>query len=456
MDQAAQGQNTEKAHAFFARAAEIAERGNFDYAISMYIEGLCLDPDNLTEGHLRLRELALLRQSRKGKKPSMVEKVKYGRGKDPLEHMVNAEFLLAKDPDHLPYLQAMLKAAYTGGYTKTAQWLADLLFVAIDASENPSVHVYVLLKDAYESIGKYEKAVVACKRASDMKPSDYELADEFKRLSAELTLSKGKYDQEGDFRQSMKDGDAQRKLQASDGVIKSDDFRATLLNDARSQHAKNPTHPQNIFNLANTLAQAETDEAENEAIELLEDAFTSTMNFSFKQRAGEIKISQLKRHVRLSRRNGESKKKIAELSEQLNHAQTEHWREVIENYPTNLQAKYEYADKLLANGKYDEAIPLFQEAQRDPRRKTLAMGKIGVCFFLKEWIPDAMEVFQRAIDSYELKDDAVGKDLQYNLGLCYEKQGDTDKAMEIYRKIAQMDFGYRDVSKRVDRLRGSS
>jgi tetratricopeptide (TPR) repeat protein len=453
MDQTHQGQNTDKAHTFFLRAKEIAEKGNYDYAINMYIEGLRLDPDNLTEGHLRLRELALLRQSRKGKKPTMVEKVRYGRGKELLEQMLNAEFLLAKDPDHLPYLQAMLKAAYTGGYTKTTQWLSDLLFVAVNAADHPSVNAYVLLKDAYESIGQYEKAIVACRKAAELKPSDGDLDDEFKRLSAELTLSKGKYDQEGDFRKSIKDSDAQRILHASDGVIKSDDYRATLLNDARKQHAQNPTHPQNIFNLANALAQAETDEAENEAMELLEDAFASTMDFSFKQRASEIKINQLKRHVRASRKAGQSKEQTEKLAGQLNQAQLEHWRRMIENYPTNIQAKYEYADKLLANGKYDEAIPLFQEAQKDPRRKTLAMGKIGVCFFLKGWVSDAMEVFQRAIELHELKDDAVGKDLQYNLGLCYEKQGDTDQAIEIYRKIAQTDFGYRDVSKRVDKLR---
>jgi tetratricopeptide (TPR) repeat protein len=453
MDQPAEGQNVEKARTFFARAKEIAERNNFDYAISMYIEGLRLDPDNLNQGHLPLRELALLRQLRKGKKPSMVERVKYLRGKDTLEQMLNAEYLLAKDPDHLPYLQAMLKAAYTGGYTKTTQWLADLLFVATNGSEHPSVHAYVLLKDAYASIGQYEKAIVACKRASELKPSDHELSDEYKRLSAELTVLKGKYDQEGDFRKAIKDSETQRILQASDGVVKSDDFRETLIRDARAQHAKNPTLPQNIFNLANTLAQAETDEAENEAIELLEDAYSSSRDFSFKQRAGEIRISQLKRNLRKARRTAGTGQQVAELLGQLDQVQLEHWRQVVENYPTDLHAKYEYADRLLAAKQYEQAIPLFQEAQRDPRRKILAMGKIGVCFFLKGWTTDAMEIFQQAMDSYEIKDDAVAKDLQYNLGLCYEKLGEKEKALEFYRKIAQIDFGFRDVSKRVDRLR---
>ena len=83
------------------------------------------------------------------------------------------------------------------------------------------------------------------------------------------------------------------------------------------------------------------------------------------------------------------------------------------------------------------------------------MGKIGVCFFLKGWTTDAMEIFQQAIDSYEIKDDAIANDLHYNLGLCYEKLGKDAEALEIYRKIAQIDFNYRDVSKRVDRLRKS-
>jgi tetratricopeptide (TPR) repeat protein len=455
MDNGASEQDLEKAQAFFARAKEIVVMNNFDYAIDMYLEGLHLDPDNLIHGHLPLRELALLRQSRKGRKPTMVERVKYLRGKDNLEQMLNAEYLLAKDPDHLPYLQTMLKAAYTGGYTRTTQWLADLLFVATNGSEHPSAHAYVLLKEAYESIGQYEKAIVACKRASELKPSDHELSDEYKRLSAELTVSKGKYDQEGDFRKAIKDSEAQRILQASDGVVKSDDFRQTLISDARDQLEKNPELPQNIFNLSNVLAQTETDEAENEAIELLEKAYSKSKDFSFKQRAGEIRINQLKRNLRKARREAETGQKADELLEKLDKTQLEHWREVAENYPTDLHAKYEYADRLLAAKEYEKAIPLFQEAQRDPRRKIKAMGKIGVCFFLKGWTTDAMEIFQQAINNYEIKDDAIAKDLHYNLGLCYEKLGNNDGALEIYRKIAQIDFNYRDVSQRVDRLRKS-
>jgi hypothetical protein len=40
------------------------------------------------------------------------------------------------------------------------------------------------------------------------------------------------------------------------------------------------------------------------------------------------------------------------------------------------------------------------------------------------------------------------------LACSYEQQGDTEKALEIFRKIAQLDFAYRDVRQRVDNMRG--
>jgi tetratricopeptide (TPR) repeat protein len=125
----------------------------------------------------------------------------------------------------------------------------------------------------------------------------------------------------------------------------------------------------------------------------------------------------------------------------------------VENYPTNLQVKYEYANALLENKQCDDAIPLFQEAQRDPRHKIAAMDRIGLCFYLKGWYTDAIDVFNQAVEAYELQDDDMAKDLRYNLGRSLEANGEEEKALEIYRKIAQLDFGYKDIRQRVDSLR---
>ena len=452
--------NAAKAYAFFERARKAAETQNFDYAIEMYLDGLRCDPDALEQGHLRLYELALMRQGKEGKKPSMVERMKHLRGKTPLEQMLNAEYLFAKDPDHLPYAEAMLKAAVAGGYRKTVGWIANLVFQANNASKRPSANTYVLLKDSYKSIGQYDKAIVACQLASKLKPEDADLADEFKNLTAELTMARGKYDQEGDFRQSIKDREEQEKLQSQQAVVKTEDYRISAVEDARKEYAQDPNLPKNIMNLAQALSELQNDEADKEAIELLEKAYKTKDEFSYKQRAGQIRIKQLKRKVRRAKaaveakpEDSEAKSRLSKLNDQLTSTEVEHYRLCVENYPTDLQSKYEYGSRLIRNKKYDDAIPLFQEAQRDPRHKISSMDKIGLCFFLKGWYADAIDIFTQAIESYEIKDDGVAKDLRYNLARSYEQQGDKDKALEIYRKIAQLDFAYRDVRQRVDKLR---
>jgi hypothetical protein len=440
-----------KAKAFFEKARKVAETNNVDYAIDMYLQGLRYSPDALEEGHLPLCELALQRQGRGGKGPSMMEKMKHLRGKTPLEQMLNAEYLFTKDPKHLPFAEAMLKGAMAGGYTKTAGWLANLVFQKNNASKRPSAQTYILLKDSYAALGQFDKAVVACQYASRLRPEDGALADEFKNLSAELTMARGKYDKEGDFRKAIKDRESQEKLHGQDSVVKTEDYRVKAVEDARKKIAQNPNIPANIFSLADALSDMDTDEAENDAVALLENTYKAKQDFSYKQRAGQIRIRGFKRKIREAKaaleanpEDAQAKAGLEQLSGQLNDAELEHYKLSVQNYPTNLAVKYEYAIRLVRNKQYNEAIPLFQESQKDPRRKIASMNQIGYCFFMKGWLADAIDVFTNAIESHELKDDAAGKELRYNLARAYEEQGDKEKAF---------DFGYKDVSQRVDKLR---
>ena len=463
LTEATDQQNLEAAKSFFEKARKAAERRQYDYAIDMYLSGLTRAPDALEEGHLPLCELGLQRRGRGGKKPSMMEKVKRMRGKTPLEQMLNAEYLFVKDPDNLAYAEAMLKAAVEGGYQRTGHWIANLIFQTNNALEKPSLQSYLLLKDCYAALGQYDKAVAACQRAVRMRPESKELADEYKNLSAELTMSKGRYGQEGDFRQSIRDSETQAKMYAQDRVIKTEDYRAKAVEEARRAYAREPDQDKNIFNLTQVLADLQTDEAESEAIQLLEDAYAGRDDFSFKERAGSLRIRQLRRKIRQAKKevearpqDAQAKARLNELSAALAAVELEHYRLCVENYPTDLGYKYEYAVRLMRDKRYNEAIPLFQEAQKDPRRKIASMDKIGYCFFLKGWYTDAIDVFTTAMESYEIKDDAIAKELRYNLARAYEEQSELTRALEVYRKIAQMDFGYQDVSERVDRLRAAT
>jgi tetratricopeptide (TPR) repeat protein len=328
------------------------------------------------------------------------------------------------------------------------------------SSAKPSFKTFILLKDSYAQVGEFDLALRAIQYAVQLRPEDGELADEYKRLSAELTMVRGKYDEQKSFRESIKDREVQEKQQSQDSVVKTEDFRQAVIREAREEMAKDPNLPKNIFNLAQALSEMEEDNYENEAMQVLEKAYQEKRDFSFKERAGLIKIMQIGRKgreakaaVELKPQDQQSKASLERLQKLLNEVKRGHYRLCVENYPTNLQVKYEYANALLENKQCDDAIPLFQEAQRDPRHKIPAMGRIGLCFYLKGWYTDAIDVFNQAIEAYELQDDDMAKDLRYNLGRSLEANGEEEKALEIYRKIAQLDFGYKDIRQRVDNLR---
>jgi tetratricopeptide (TPR) repeat protein len=458
------GQNTgadlREAKAFFERAEEVAATSNFDYAIDMYLEGLKRAPEAVEEGHKPLRQMALTRQSRGGRKPSVVEKLRHSRAKTPLERMLNAEYLLAKDPEHLPYAAMTLKAAVEGDYKKVAEWIADLLFQTLDISSKSALETYLLLRDSYSRLGQFEKAVRACQYAVKLKPDDIQLQSELRDLYAQLTVQKGRYGEEGDFRKSIRDREKQEMLQDQERVVKSENYRIRAVQEARKTLEEKPDVAVNVFRLADALADMAEDQYENEAVELLEKAYAERRDFSFKQHSGKIQLRRLRRRMRLVRgrlkaglAGDQAREELARLESLFNATELEHYRLCVENYPTDVRMKYQFGLCLMKNRQYDDAIPMFQEARKDPHTKVAAMNNIGVCFYMKEWFTDAIDVYRQAIDSYEIKDDEIGKDLRYNLARAYEQQDRTDEALELYRKLAQVDYGYKDVHERVDRLR---
>ena len=446
---------------FFKRAEDVAGSENFDYAIEMYLEGIRRAPDALQKGHVALRKLALIRQGRGGKKSTMMEKVKFRGGKTPLDELINAEHLMAKDPDHLPYAETVLKACVAGSYTDTAEWIANLIFEANRSSEKPSLSTYLLLKDSYSELGLFSLAVSACRHAVELKPDDGALYDELRDLSARMTMQQGKYEGQGDFRGSIKDAEKQELLHTQGKGIKNADERFKMVEQAKKDVAANPKSVEKIIKLADTLYELNTAQAFNDSIALLERAYVKTKNFSFKKRQGELKVKKLKNQLRSANAAVKAGKEIEGLSiplitENLNQAELQHYKDCVENYPTDLLMKYEYGLCLIKNQRYDEAIPLLQEAQKDPRRRIAAMDETGLCFFLKGWYTDAIDIFQTAYNACEVKESSTAKDIRYNLARSYEEDGQTEKALDFYRKLAQLDFGYKDVSQRVELLRNNN
>jgi tetratricopeptide (TPR) repeat protein len=438
----------------------VAATDNFDYAIDLYIDGLKQSPDALEDGHAPLRKLALIRQGKGGKKPSMMDQFKHSGGKTPLDQLINAVYLLAKDPDNLSHAEKVLKACVAGKYRRTGEWIAQLIFDANRATPKPSFAAYVLLKDCYRDMGFYTQAVTVCQLALELKPQDDTLSTELRDLAANMTMEKGKYGKTTDFRESIQNKDYQDRLQSQDAVVRSENVKQRTLSEARRHVQQAPTSTTNILQLADALTDMATEPAYSEAIELLKQSYIKSKDFTFQRKMYELEIKVLQIGIRRIQDSlhgqpaqGPKAGELAKLISQLDQKELEYYRTCADNYPTDMRFKYEYGRCMIKAKQFDQAIPLFQDARNDPRLKVASIDKIGLCFLLKGWYEDAIDIFNEALKECQVQDTAIAKDIRYNLARAYEANNQIEKAVEFYRKLAQTDFSYKDVSQRLDKLR---
>ena len=451
-----------KAREFFQKGAEVAYALQYDYAIELYLDGLSRWPDTVEQGHKPLREIALRRQAAGKKKSGFGDSSRYKKlaSKSPKEHMLKAEYLLSKDPGNTGHMEDLIKAAVDGDYRETAGWFADLLFDANLQKDKPSFQTFVFLRDVYRSIESFARALQACQKALQIKPNDAALLDIMRDLSANNAVQQGRYDDDGDFRESIQNREEQERAQAGEALVQSKETRADAIAQARTEYQASPEMPAKITKLVNALCATEELDNENEAITVLEKAYAQSGQFHFQQRAGDISIKQLARQLRAVRSQLKQDSQNEQLQEQLQDLQQlsvevelEHYKLCAENYPTDMRIKYEYGRRMLNSGQYDDAIPVLQDARSDPKLRIPSQNAIGQCFFQKKWYPDAVETFQQALEMVSNSEDAIAKELRYNLGRAYEADGNAEEALACFRKIAQIDFNFRDVRSRVDALR---
>ena len=465
-------QMKEQAENFFKRAKEISGGGNHDYAIQMYLEGLQRNPDALA-AHQALMEQALRRQAAGGKKAGLMAtlKLKLGRkgsqgqifsrggSKDAAGELLEAESVWVKDPMNLSLVDGVVEKMLSAGCLVSAGWLAGWLAEANSRAEKPDGSRFSMLADVFAQLDRPDKAVEACQAAAAVLPNNMELSTKLKNMLALQTMQKGKYTDEG-FRQSLQDGEHQDKLQESETLHRRKNAADENIARARKSLEENPSESSKVMALVEALLLKDDEAGEEEAIQVLQKAHQQSGAYRFKQRAGEVRLRANRRNSRLMRAKVEAQPEDQELERAYKQmlkehleVELEHFQDSAKYYPTDMRLRYEMGRRFLQLGRYDEAIPALQDGQRDPKNHLRALSLLGQCFFMKKWYPDAIDVYLRALESPDAAAGNTGKELQYYLGRAYEADGKLEEAAKAYSTVAQIDFLYKDVRKRLERLR---
>lgn len=448
-----------KARVFFDRAKTVADTGNYEYAIEMYLQGLNLDPESV-ETHTTVREMGLIRKTRGGKPLGMFKKPPLKKGDDK-HNMLAHEQMLAYDPGSMEHMKSFMLAAQKAGCYDTVLWIGGILLNANLQQKQPSFQTYITLKDTFKAVNRYKEALDVMSFALRMKPSDMDLNHEAKNLAAQMTIQGGGYASGGSFRESIRDMDTQKKWLEADMDIRSTDNLERGVRDAQKEYEQEPADVSRFNRYVDALRKTENMEYENRAIELLDQKFRETKQYRFKGSVNQITIAQLGRQERSFREeiakhpdDPQLKKDYQGFLRDRTEREYEIFRETVANYPTDSSARFEMGKRLFVLRRFEEAIGVFQQARNDPKFKAQASTLLGRAFLEAGFVDEAVDTLQQAIADYPVRGDEKSIDIHYYCALSLEKKGDVPAAIKMYSQVAQWNFTFRDVQQRIKRLRG--
>lgn len=454
-------EDQKKAKAFFDRAKSVADAGQYEYAIEMFLQGLGIDPEN-TDAHQAMRDISLRRKASGGKDLGFFEKMKLKkRADDEHQNMLNAEKMLAYDPGNTDHMILLLQSAHRAGFYDTVLWIGPILKKANGDSRSPEFGKFQTLKDVYRDIKQWKLASDAAQSALVLRPDDMDLATEVKNLSAYHTMDEGKYGKAGSFRDSMRDSDRQQRLIDGDKDVRSSELMTRMINEAEAEWKAEPNEAGKLMKYVDTLVKSEQADFENKAIELLEREYERTRQFRFRQYMGRIRIAQMTRNERALRAARQAAPKDEAVARQYADYVRDRWREELkeyqlwsENYPTDMSVKFKVAERLFLLEQYSDAIPIFQQARNDPKYRHDAAIYLGRAFLEAGFTDESVDTLRAVIGEYQLLGDPKSIDMHYWYGRALEKKGDNLAAIKAFSQVAQWDFNYRDVQSRIKRIRG--
>jgi len=121
----------------------------------------------------------------------------------------------------------------------------------------------------------------------------------------------------------------------------------------------------------------------------------------------------------------------------------------VEQNPTDPQLRYELGRALYNAGDPSSAISHLQQATRNPHIRTKVLLLLGRTFKAKNMFDLSIKQYSDALADLHAMDNTK-KEVLYEKGIIHHEMGDAASALECFKQIYEVDYGYRDVAQRVE------
>jgi tetratricopeptide (TPR) repeat protein len=470
---------SENARQLWLKALSAVELRNYGYAISL-IQNVLKDAPGFLDGRKRLRKVELA--ANKGKKSFLSglssASLKGGSTmkKDPLAAMQLAEKTFETDPTNVQANHLLKDAAKAAGYPEIAAFALETL---VDANPTDTKLMHEL-GEYYTLIGDSEKAVALYTKIAEANPADMIAIKRSKDAAATATMKKGGWDTASSFRDLIKNKDEAVSLEQKGRIVRDADAIDAQLAELHPIWEADTTHVDNskkmaklwedrneagpsdealanaiwFYNHTNEVVRGSDPGIQRKLSDLQmkqtetqikghEDYIADTEAWLAGEGVGHPDEEQYRQAV------DDSKNAVAELKKGRDELLITEAQRRIERNPTDLQLRFELGELLVQAGQYTEAIEQLQRARQNPNARLKAMNLLGDCYREKNMLDLAVKQWKDAAGEI-LAMDVTKKDILYKLGLVYEHMGKKDEYLSCMKEIYEVDYGYKDVAKRVE------
>jgi tetratricopeptide (TPR) repeat protein len=440
------------------KALTAVQASNLDYAITL-LQGVLKESPGFLEGRKLLRKCEVQNAGGAKKKGGLfgiqtggmsVMKLQNQAKKDPLATIPLIEKELEKDPfndqandllfDVFLKLEHFESAAFAletvrRGSPENAKLLHKLAAFYI-TREQPT-----LAAEVYNDIIKHH-------------PTDGVAIKGSKDASARASMQKQKWDENADMRSLMKDSAQFEELEKASRTGLTMEQLLERRDNVIEKYSTDPNHLATVKELAGIYEQLEDWHNAHTFFAWAHslsngDVALATKASAMNDHAIEADLKQLEAEAAADPHNVELKaaleaRRADRLAEQVVEAQ----RRVDQN-PTDPQLRFELGNALYNSGDFSAAIPHLQQATRNPHIRTKVLLTLARCFKAKNMFDLAIKQLSDALADLHTMD-STKKEVLYEKGHIHAEMSDKTSALDCFKQIYEVDYGYRDVAQRVE------
>jgi tetratricopeptide (TPR) repeat protein len=285
-------------------------------------------------------------------------------------------------------------------------------------------------------------------------PTDGAAIKGSKDASARASMQKQKWDENADMRSLMKNSSEFEELEKASRTGLTREQLEERRDKIVEKYNLDPNHLATVKDLASIYEQLEDWHNSHTFYSWAHslsngDVALATKASAMKDKSVEADMKNLELAAAADPDNQELKaaleaRKAERLAEQVQETQ----RRVDQN-PTDPQLRFELGTALYKAGDYSAAIPHLQQATRNPHIRTKVLLTLARAFRAKGMFDLAIKQLSDALADL-ISMDNTKKEVLYEKGLIHAEVNDKPAALDCFKQIYEVDYGYRDVAQRVE------